>query len=140
MIMVLFLLIGCGGSTTEYVPSPRLDPRPAPPTPPIPPGTPPIPPAPPAADYAPVQAIMEKSCLGSNCHSTPGKSGVNLDTEQGFRDSFRGVLSAVKRGSMPIGRQNLSNQQIGTLEAFGASSIGGGSDDDDDDDGDDDDG
>ena len=149
-LLAFYIVVSCGKSTyKETVRTTETQPAPLP-GPPAPAPIPPIPPipSPPGSSYSEVSAILSRSCLGSNCHSTPGARGVNLDSESGFKASFNRVLSEVKSGGMPIGgRQRLSAQEISVLENYGGSSGGGGTggggtgddDDDDDDDGDDDD-
>jgi hypothetical protein len=139
------------GGNTVPTPTPTPGPYPQPRPDPVPvPNPDPIP----SPDgFAAISRILQRSCLGSGCHSTPGASGVSLDSEAGFSRNFRQSLSQVKRGSMPIGRDRLTPNEIATLESFNASSGGGNTgggnggggntggdddDDDDDDDGDDD--
>ena len=139
-LTTLLAVADCGGDSYSTDPA-RNDgggnppPSPLPPDPippdPVPPGTPdPIPPdpIPPGDGFGEISAILGRSCLGSQCHNTPGAAGVSLDSEAGFQRAFQGVISEVKRGSMPLGRNRLSQQEIAVLESYngGGGSGGGG--------------
>ena len=128
--IIMLFVIGCGQDEVVVVevPAPTVQPQPVPPSPqprpkPSDPSEPPTSePAPsdptPPDDFAKISSILSTSCLGSRCHSTPGKDGVNLDSEEGFDKAFSRVIKEVKKGNMPIGRTRLSDKQIETLENY----------------------
>lgn len=67
-----------------------------------------------------IEPIMKESCLGSGCHTSPGVASVDLDSYAEVKANFTDSLEAIEDGSMPIGRQDLSADQIKLLKDWEA--------------------
>jgi len=71
-----------------------------------------------ASDISP---IMLKSCATASCHSSGARAdGINLETKEGTQAKFKGALSAMKSGKMPIGgAPDPTPEQIAIFELWG---------------------
>lgn len=64
-----------------------------------------------------VLPVLNKSCNGANCHSSPGASGIALDNLNGAKKAFNASISAINSGRMPLGR-SISQADIATFKSW----------------------
>lgn len=88
---LLILLVSCGGlQPSDKYEEPNKEPV-----------NPPISNVSYRNDIAP---IMAKSCLGANCHNSPGASNISLDSFENVKANFNRSIASINSGRMPKGR------------------------------------